>query len=94
MVEDYYRLHKFNVGEVAKMCKAKGEGQESMTRLGEAGGADMAMEKAVETAASTERVVEGTEDKVVEAQTEKVDEAPETQGEKPAEEAEASSAVL
>ncbi|KAI4519209.1 hypothetical protein K525DRAFT_206665 [Schizophyllum commune Loenen D] len=90
VVEDYYRLHKFNVGEVAKMCKTKGEGPESMTRLGEAGGAKVATGKAVETAASTERVGEGIEENVVVAQTEKVDEAPETQGE----DEEASSAVL
>ncbi|KAL1696875.1 hypothetical protein GGG16DRAFT_120519 [Schizophyllum commune] len=80
VVEDYYRLHKFNVGEVAKMYKTKGEGQESMTRLGEAGGAKVATGKGVETAASTERVGEGTVEN--------------TQEEKPAEEAETSSVVL
>ncbi|KAL1675845.1 hypothetical protein EV122DRAFT_292326 [Schizophyllum commune] len=94
VVEDYYRLHKFNVGEVAKMCKTKGEGQKSMTRLGEAGGAKVATEQVVETAASIEGVGEGIEENVVVAQTDKVGEAPETQGEKPAEEAETSSAVL
>ncbi|KAL1738084.1 hypothetical protein HDZ31DRAFT_13417, partial [Schizophyllum fasciatum] len=33
VVEDYYRLHKFNVGEVAKMCKTRSEEQQTISRL-------------------------------------------------------------
>uniref|UniRef100_D8QIH2 THUMP domain-containing protein n=2 Tax=Schizophyllum commune (strain H4-8 / FGSC 9210) TaxID=578458 RepID=D8QIH2_SCHCM len=104
VVEDYYRLHKFNVGEVAKMCKARGEGQASMTRLGEAGGAEAAAgkvvealaENAAEAKAPAEKNAGVQEEKVAEAQTEKILEAPavETQGKKPAEDFGTGSAVL
>ncbi|TRM64403.1 hypothetical protein BD626DRAFT_536395 [Schizophyllum amplum] len=46
IVEDYYRLHKFNVAEVAKMCKTGSEEQQSLTRLDKPAGSTQAPESA------------------------------------------------